>query len=305
MGALLPFYFVVFAELGQWTETRPRAARLVFGAALLICLGGVDVALWASQRLDARGSIATIRHVIQAIEKDAPKASRVELGFGFRGSLKGFNALSALDSKRHLRFQKGNQYRLQRRDSSAPKGGHLIMRTGSSRSTACPSRRPPLRHPSQRRLRPPRRLRHRAGASGRPPRAPAPGLSPAAIRRPTRTEPAPPISRHLLCEPHEERRPVDAAVALAESNEDCRPVGHHEDVLAVIPLRKVAAPVEGQEPLIRRVPDRSVARLVDAGDRVGDERARGPTVRARPDDRSENHHEGRGGRAARDRARSR
>ncbi len=130
MGALLPFYFVVFAELGQWTETRPRAARLVFGAALLICLGGVDVALWVSQRLDARGSIATIRHVIQAIEKDAPKASRVELGFGFRGSLKGFNALSALDSKRHLRFQKGNQYRLQRRDSSAPKGGHLIMRTG-------------------------------------------------------------------------------------------------------------------------------------------------------------------------------
>jgi hypothetical protein len=117
---LLPFYFVVFAALGDWAATaRQRTAGLVFGAALLVAVGGVDVAVWNSRTLDARNGLSTMRQVIAAIEKEDPNATRASITVAYRSlSAARLNELTALDRTRPFHFDQGDQY------------GRVILQTG-------------------------------------------------------------------------------------------------------------------------------------------------------------------------------
>jgi len=129
VSPLLPFYFVAFAALGRAAIQWKRAYWLVYGGALVMCLGGIDAALWVSHTLDARTGLGTIREVIAAIEKDHPGARSVSLSYGFHGSPSGFGAIGAL-TQPPLAFNGGPQYRLMLRDAPAPTGSHAIMSTG-------------------------------------------------------------------------------------------------------------------------------------------------------------------------------
>jgi hypothetical protein len=128
---LIPFYFVAFAELGRWASRSERTSAAVWTAALLVCIGGVDVATWISRRMDARNGVTTIRRVIAAIEADQPNATNIQIGFDFfKGSTSGYNALASLDPKRHVAFASGGQYRLVLRERPAPSGATPILKTG-------------------------------------------------------------------------------------------------------------------------------------------------------------------------------
>ena len=131
---LLPFYFVAFADLGLWSGKGLRTP-LVWGTALLVCVGGIDAAVWVSQTMDARNGLLTMRRVIAAVEREQPDATRVGLGFGFRNgsraSLDGYNVLLGLDPKHKLRFTYGSQYLLMFKGDPQPTGGRVVMDGGS------------------------------------------------------------------------------------------------------------------------------------------------------------------------------
>jgi hypothetical protein len=129
--ALLPFYFVAFAELGRWAARSVRASIAVWGVALLVCIGGIDAAIWVSRTLDARNGLLTMRRVIAAIEADQPDAFTIPIEFDFPpGSTAGYNVLASLDSKRHVFFVLGWQYRLILQGEPRPRGARLLLETG-------------------------------------------------------------------------------------------------------------------------------------------------------------------------------
>ena len=127
--SLLPFYFVAFAELGRSAITWTRGWWVVYGAAALVCIGGIDSALWVSNELDARNGLTTMRRVIAAVEKDRPGIHSANLSFGYRGWNWGFNVIADLDHE-PLSFGGGPGYRLMLRGNAAPNGARLVMETG-------------------------------------------------------------------------------------------------------------------------------------------------------------------------------
>jgi hypothetical protein len=128
---LIPFYFVVFAELGQWAETNVRASQFVFITAFLVCIGGVDAAVWASRTMDSRNGLYTMRRVMAAIGADNPNASRVTLGFiDFHSSSFPYDELAAREPGKRVRYGDGNQYEMTLLGHAPPKGGRELMRTG-------------------------------------------------------------------------------------------------------------------------------------------------------------------------------
>jgi hypothetical protein len=99
--------------------------------ALLVCIGGIDAAIWVSRTLDARNGLLTMRRVIAAIEADQPDAFTIPIEFDFPpGSTAGYNVLASLDSKRHVFFVLGWQYRLILQGEPRPRGARLLLETG-------------------------------------------------------------------------------------------------------------------------------------------------------------------------------
>jgi hypothetical protein len=127
--SLLPFYFVAFAELGRAAIGWKRGWWLVGATAVIVCAGGIDSALWTSNRLDARNGLWTMRRVIAAVEKDRPGVRSVSLGLGYRGSTWGFNVVSGL-TPGHVFFGGGPSYSLLRKEEPAPPGAKVVLSTG-------------------------------------------------------------------------------------------------------------------------------------------------------------------------------
>ncbi len=128
---MLPIYFVAFAALGDWAARRRATSWVAFGAALVVCIGGVDAALWESSTLDARNGLGTYRRVIAAVEKDVPDATRASIIVGYRSmSAERLNLLTALDTAHPFRFDQGDQYRLLVNSAPPPKGARLVLQTG-------------------------------------------------------------------------------------------------------------------------------------------------------------------------------
>jgi len=128
--ALLPFYFVAFAELGRWAATDARLSLLVSGAAALVCVGGVDAATWVSGTMDARSGLRTVRRVIAAVEEDDPKAMQAGIYFDFRTNPRAYDAISLMNPAHPVRFGYGSKYQLLLNRSPAPAGGKLLLQTG-------------------------------------------------------------------------------------------------------------------------------------------------------------------------------
>jgi hypothetical protein len=129
--SLLPFYYVAFADLGRVAMGWSRAWLVVYGAALLVCVGGIDSALWLSRTLDTRNGLNTIRFVVDAIQKDRPGIRSASLRFGgFRAWDYGYNALLAADPNGHFSIGAGPTYRLVLKQDGAPVGMRLVGTTG-------------------------------------------------------------------------------------------------------------------------------------------------------------------------------
>jgi hypothetical protein len=127
---LLPFYFVAFAALGRWAEASVRRAVLVFTAGVLVCVGGVDAAVWVSQINDGRNGLLTMRRLIAAIEREDPRATRASISTGFRSRAEfAYNHLTELDKAHPFHFDPGDQYRLLMSNQPAPRGGRPILKT--------------------------------------------------------------------------------------------------------------------------------------------------------------------------------
>jgi hypothetical protein len=124
---LLPFYFVAFASLADWAAARAATWWGVVGTAAIVCLGGVDAALWESRTLDGRNGLGTARQVIALVREDAPGATRAAINVGYRSlSAERLNYLTALDPQHPLHFDQGDQYRLLLNDASPPRGGRVL-----------------------------------------------------------------------------------------------------------------------------------------------------------------------------------
>jgi len=127
--SLLPFYFVAFAELGRAAIEWRRGWWILYATAALVCVGGVDSALWVSNVLDARNGLTTVRRVIAAIEKDRPTITSASLNFGFRAQPWAYSVLTALDHDR-VSIGGGPAYVLVTRETPIPPGARLVMTTG-------------------------------------------------------------------------------------------------------------------------------------------------------------------------------
>ena len=126
---LLPFYYVAFAELGRWSARHTRRRWATWALAVLVCVGGIDVARWVSRRLDARNGLSTVRAVIDAIDKDGPDPS-FSLSFGFVGSRDAYQALIAQGPDHHKSLGPGPRYLLLLREAHAPIGARAVLETG-------------------------------------------------------------------------------------------------------------------------------------------------------------------------------
>jgi len=128
---LLPFYFVAFAALGRYAVRHARLWWLVSGAAVLVCLGGIDAALWVNTHLDARNGIRTMRHVIAAIHQDQPTLARASISFGFRSGTSGYNVITSLDQSRQFSIADGyRMYALLALYTPPQPGARLVAVTG-------------------------------------------------------------------------------------------------------------------------------------------------------------------------------
>ncbi len=129
--ALLPFYFVAFAELGCWTKEHARFLWPIGAACALVLVGGLEAAQRISRRLDARNGLWTIRHVLAALRADRPDATGVRLDFDYRASREGYRVLSALLYGRSLSTTEGTgEYRLQVTEHDPPPGALRLLETG-------------------------------------------------------------------------------------------------------------------------------------------------------------------------------
>jgi hypothetical protein len=130
---LLPFYFVAFAAVGRaaWHST-PTRAWLTYCAGVLICVGGIDAAIWESTELDARSGLRTIRAVVRAIRLDQPGTRTAHLDFDFPADDGGYGVAGAFDPERPpLTFgSDGPRYELMLRRSVRPPGARLVATTG-------------------------------------------------------------------------------------------------------------------------------------------------------------------------------
>jgi len=128
---LLPFYFVAFAALGQAASGWGRARFALFGLVGVLCLGGLDSALWVSRTLDARNGLTTLRTVLAAIKRDRPGLVKAKMEFDYRSQDWGYNVLLSHDPANKLNFDKeGPVYKLRLRGGAPPQGARLVVQTG-------------------------------------------------------------------------------------------------------------------------------------------------------------------------------
>jgi hypothetical protein len=126
--SLLPFYFVAFAELGR-VVSQTRGKWLVYGVAAIVCIGGVDSALWVSRVLDARNGLGTMYAAIAAIKKTSPPRSSPSVTFSYRASEFAFEAVADLSGQK-LSGRGSPRYRFMLRDEAPPGGARLVTQLG-------------------------------------------------------------------------------------------------------------------------------------------------------------------------------
>lgn len=123
---LFPFVFVLYAALGRSLDnpfapasTRLRAAIAVL--MLVFCLGGAEVTLAISRRVDARIGLEVHRRTLEKIAADGD--GPVRLDFGYRSSTWDWSIFAARAMKLNLKF-----------DRSAPRQYRLVEKTKPMRA---------------------------------------------------------------------------------------------------------------------------------------------------------------------------
>jgi hypothetical protein len=122
VASLLPFYFVMFAALGQkLEEASARTREIVLGLAGVTAVGGIVATLHVSRMMDIRNSLLAQRTVLEQIYKDlSPGERSVSLSASFRLDMTGYDHLSSIIYERPLSF--GGRSRLAYRLRLAPLG---------------------------------------------------------------------------------------------------------------------------------------------------------------------------------------
>ena len=85
---LFPFVFVAYAALGRVLDLRSRMRAVVVALGLVFCVGGAEVTLMVSRRVDARIGLEVHRKTMERIAQDAARDGfdRVRLDFAYRSS---------------------------------------------------------------------------------------------------------------------------------------------------------------------------------------------------------------------------
>lgn len=115
VASLLPFYYVMFAALGQRLEkASARTKDLTLGLAIATAAGGVDATFYVSRTMDARNGLVTQRAVLERMYGDlGPNERSVSLSSSFRVDMTGYEHLARIIYARPLWFGGGRHaYRL-------------------------------------------------------------------------------------------------------------------------------------------------------------------------------------------------
>jgi hypothetical protein len=126
---LVPFYFVVYAELGRWSWDHTGWRRALVGAlSAAFAIGGVDATLRVSRTLDARNGLRAVRAVIEAVRADAPNERSVALDFDFVASTGTYDLLASRQYPNAPHFDGGQRaYRLVLTRSPAPPASQSLV----------------------------------------------------------------------------------------------------------------------------------------------------------------------------------
>jgi hypothetical protein len=131
VASLLPFYYVMFAALGQKLATASaRTKTLILCLTFATAAGGVDATLYVSRTMDARNGLVTERAVLEQMYRElGPNERNVSLSSSFQFDVTGYEYLARIVYERPLSFDGGGRsYRLR---LAPPKGATLGAVSGT------------------------------------------------------------------------------------------------------------------------------------------------------------------------------
>lgn len=139
---LFPFVFVVFAVLGASLDS-PRRRVAAYALVAVFCVGGAEVTLAISRRVDARIGLAVHRRTLEIIRADGVRdgnaAEPVRLDFTFRSSWYDWHVFAsralgmpihfdkAAKGRRYLLVEKGQEGRAPRGAEGPVDVGHALL----------------------------------------------------------------------------------------------------------------------------------------------------------------------------------